>query len=247
MTKKKAAKSETGIVSWEEMMKDEAKEVAKTERPSVTRISLQSGVMTFNDTPVPDNELTCIVADVIHEQVYYDKDYEPGVVNPPACFAYGEVGQDLRAHEAVPERDWEGWGTCNGCIMDAWRKPPGKGKPCGERRKLAILPWLDNVKEYANAEIAILSLPVMSVRNWASYVNGLSANFQRPSWGMLTKILVKPDPKSQFRVHFEPVEPLTDEYIAATHARKDVCRSTLMVPYDLSPQNEEAPADSGKY
>ncbi len=241
------AKSAGAVVSWEEMMKTEAKEVAKTERPSVSRISLQSGVMTLQDQAVPDNELECIVADVIHEQVYYDQPYEPGVINPPACFAFSEVGADIRAHEDVPEKDWDGWPNCASCIMNKWRKPPGKGKPCGERRKLAILPWLDNVEDYLKAEIAVLSLPVMSVKNWSNFVNGLSAQFQRPCWGMLTKISVKPDPKSQFRVHFEPVSPLSDEYIAAVHARKEVCRSTLLVPYDLTPGEKEETEDSGKY
>jgi len=245
MTKKTKSKGE--VVSWEEMMKDEAKDVAKSERPSVTRISLQSGIMTYNDTAVPDNELTCIVADVIHEQVYYDIPWEPGVVNPPARVGYGEPGSAIRAHESVPKKEYENWPDCARCKMNQWRKPPEKGKPCGERRKLAILPWLDNVEEYANAEIAVLSLPVMSVKNWGNYVNGLNAQFQRPCWGMLTKVSVRPDPKSQFRVHFEPVQPLEDEYIGAVHARKEVCRNTLLVPYDLNPGEKEETKESGKY
>jgi hypothetical protein len=244
MAKKKAS-SETGIVSWQDMMATEAKEVAKTERPSVGRISLQSGVMTYEGTPVPDNEMICIVADVIEEQVYYDQPFEPGVVNPPACFAYGEPGSTMAAHEAVPDRDWEKWGACAGCIMNQWRKPPKKGKPCGNRRKLAILPGLDNVEDYKTAEIAVLSLPVMSVKNWGTYVNILSAQHQRPCWGVRTKVSVRPDPKSQFRVHFEFEALLEDDFIAAVHAKRDICRNTLMVPYDLTPKEETA--DSGKY
>ena len=241
---------DTAVVKWEDMMAKEAKDIAKTERPSVGRISLQSGIMTYQDQAVPDNTLECIVAVAIQENILYDTPYRPGVVNPPGCFAFGMPGEELHAHEAVGPRDYGP--DCTTCDKMKWGSgmrdgQPTKGKACGERRKLAILPFLDNVEEYPNAEIAVLSLPVMSVKNWANYVNGLSANYQRPSWGMLTKILVKPDPKSQFRVHFEPVEALADDYIAATHARKEVCRNTLMVPYDLSPKSDEAPADSGKY
>ncbi len=98
MTKKKAS-SETGIVSWQDMMATEAKEVAKTERPSVGRISLQSGIMTYQDQAVPNNEMIAIVADVIHEQVYYDQPYEAGVVNPPACFGYGNPGDKMHECE----------------------------------------------------------------------------------------------------------------------------------------------------
>ena len=251
MTKKKKASSSTGIVSWEDMMKSEAKEVAKVERPSVGRISLQSGVMTYQDVAVENNELICIVADAIHEQVYYDKPFEPGVVNPPACFAYGilEPGAPpLTVHPDVPERDYENWGNCKTCQMNQWRKPPGKGKPCSERRRLAILPWLEDPKEYENAEIAVLSLPVMSVKNWSNYVNTVAATEQRPSWGVLTKVSVRPDAKSQFRVFFDMVSPLSEEYLGAVHPRREMCRNTLLVPFDLSPTEEEQEqTDSGKY
>ncbi len=246
MTKKKAS-SETGIVSWEDMMATEAKDVAKTERPSVTRISLQSGIMTMMDIPVPDNEMTAIVADVIHEQVYYDQKYEAGVVNPPACFGYGDPGDSIKAHESVPDRDWENWGNCDTCIMGQWRKPPGKGKPCGERRKLAILPLSEDAADFDNAEIAVLSLPVMSVKNWSNYVNTVAAQHNRPAWGVATKIMVKPDPKSQFRVYFEFAGLLEDEILGAVHGKKELCRTTLVVPYDLTPTENEAPAESGKY
>jgi hypothetical protein len=201
--------------------------------------------MAYEGTPVPDNEMICIVADVVEEQVYYDQPYEAGVVNPPACFAYGEPGSDLRAHEAVPERDWERWGLCKDCIMNQWRKPPKKGKPCGNRRKLAILPGDVTAEEMSVAEIAVLSLPVMSVKNWGTYVNILSAQHQRPCWGVMTKVMVKPDARSQFRVHFEFVGLLEEDIIGAVHGKRDICRNTLMVPYDLSPKEETE--DSGKY
>lgn len=246
MTKKKAS-SETGIVSWQDMMATEAKEVAKTERPSVARISLQSGIMTYQDQAVPDNEMTGIVADVIHEQVYYDLPYEAGVVNPPACFGYGDPGDAIQAHESVPDRDWKGWGHCATCVMNEWRKPPKKGKPCGERRRLAILPYSEDLEDYENAEIAVLSLPVMSVKNWSNYVNIVAAKLNRPAWGVATKIMVKPDARSQFRVHFELAEPLSDEILAAVHGKKELCRATLVVPYDLSPTEQEETTDSGKY
>lgn len=247
MTKKKASNKETGIVSWQDMMATEAKEIAKTERPSVGRISLQSGIMTYQDQAVPDNEMIAIVGDVIHEQVYYDQPYEAGVVNPPACFGYGEPGDAIKAHESVPERDWEKWGNCNGCIMNEWRKPPKKGKPCGERRRLAILPLSEDVADYEAAEIAVLSLPVMSVKNWSNYVNVIAAAHNRPAWGVATKISVKPDPRSQFRVHFEYAGDLSDEILGAVHGKKELCRATLMVPYDLTPQENETPPESGKY
>ena len=243
-------KEDKAVVSGEDMMATEAKEVAKTERPSVGRISLASGIMTYQDQAVPDNQLDCIVAAVIHEQVYYDKPYVAGVVNPPACFAFAPVGDPAKAHESVPERDYEGWPNCGSCKMNTFGSSTtgsGKGKACGERRKLAILPLLDNPEEYKQAEIAVLSLPVMSVRNWSNYVNLVSAQFQRPSWGIITRVLVKPDPKSQFKVYFEAQATVTDDFLQHVHPRLEMCLNTLNVPYDLTPPTENQAEESDKY
>ncbi len=241
-------KAKTDIVPWEEMMANEAKDVAKTERPSVARISLQSGVMTYQDTAVPDNTLDCIVAATIHEQVYYDKPFQQGIVNPPACFALGAVGSALIAHETVPEREYGR--ECVTCEMNAWGSSTtgsGKGKACGERRKLAILPIFDTPEEYKLAEIAVMSLPVMSVRNWRTYVNQLSAQYQRPAWGMITRIKVVPDAKSQFKVTFEPGSLVAEDFMGVIHDRIEMCVNTLMVPYDMTPTEERETEESKKY
>jgi hypothetical protein len=250
---KKVSKSKEeskAIVSWEDMMKTEAKDVAKTERPSVGRISLQSGIMTYQDQVVPDNTLECIIAAVIHEQVYYDKPYVPGVVNPPGCFAFAPVGDLIKAHPDVGERDYGP--DCITCSRNQWGTATRdgvatRGKACSDRRKLAILPRLESIEDYANAEIAILSIPVMSVKNWANYVNLIAAQQQRPSWGLFTRIIVKPDPKSQFKVYFEIAGILDDEHLAAVHPRIEMCVDTLNVPYDMTPVAEEKEEASGKY
>lgn len=244
------AKKETGIVKWEEMMKTEAKEVAKTERPSVSRISLQSGIMTYQDTALPDNELICVIAAAIHEQVYYDKPFRQGVVNPPGCFAFGMPGDELKAHPDVGERDYGP--DCSTCQMNQWgtAKRDGvatRGKACGERRKLATLPLLEKAEEYARAEIAIISLPVMSVANWKNYVNLLSAQYQRPCWGIITKIKVVPDPKTQFKVTFEDVGIIADDFMGPIHDKIESAMGVLMTPYDMTPVEDPKEEGQTKY
>ena len=99
----------------------------------------------------------------------------------------------------------------------------------------------------AQAEIAVLSLPVMSVRNWSNYVNMISAQFQRPCWGLYTRIIVKPDAKSQFKVHFEMAGVLEKDFLGAVHPRLEMCLNTLNVPYDLTPPAEQKEEAGGKY
>lgn len=242
----------TEVVKWEDMMAAEAKDVAKTERPSVARISLQSGVMSYEGTAVPDNTLECIVAAAIQENVYYDKAFQPGVVNPPRCFAFGNPGEPMRAHESVPEGDWDNWPDCATCAFMQWGSglrdgQPTKGKRCGERRKLAILPRLDSPEDYKTAEIAVLSLPVMSVRNWSNYVNQIAAQLNRPSWGMITRIKVVPDARAQFVVGFEAVCPLAEDFMAPVHGSLEQCLNVLNVPYDMTPPAPKEPEGDKKY
>lgn len=243
-------KDDTAVVKWEEMMAKDAKDVAKTERPSVGRISLQSGIMTYQDQAVPDNTLECIVACAIQENVLYKTAYRPGVVNPPDCFAFGVPGEELHAHEAVGPRDYGP--DCMTCENMKWGSgvrdgQPTKGKRCGERRKLAILPVLPSPEEYAQAEIAVLSVPVMSVSNWGNYVNMIAAQFARPPWGMITRIRVVPDPKSQFKVHFEGATVLGEDFAPAVHARLEMCLEILNVAYDMTPPAEREDEGEKKY
>lgn len=229
----------TEVVNWEEKLAAEAKAVAKSERPSVARIGLKSGIMTYQDQALPGNQLDCIIVAAIHENVYYDKPYDPDVLNPPACYAYSLDGENMVPHEDIEEPQNP---TCRKCWANEFRSARNKkGKACGERRKLAVIPAYKDVADIEKAEIAILSLPVMSVKNWATYVNILSSTptIQRASWGVLTRISVKPDPKSQFKVYFDHTANLNRDFLSAVYAKVPVALNILQTPYDLTPPEEK--------
>lgn len=236
----------TEVVSWEDRLKQEAKDVAKTMRPTVTRIGLKSGIMAIGDMAVPGNSLECIVLASMFENVYYDKPYEADVIHPPACYSYSMSGSDMVPHEDIKEPQNP---TCHGCWASKFKSARNKkGKACGNRHKLALIPSYKDVADVAKAEIATLSLPVMSVPNWAAYVNLLSSREQRASWGMITRVFVKPDLKTQFKVYFEPVAKLTDEFLHEVDKKIASGVDLLQVPYDLTPNDEqkEQPAADAK-
>lgn len=248
MTKKQVAKKQSNEVAetnWEQEMAAEAQAVAKTERPSVNKINFQSGVMTYMDNALPDNELDGIIVAHVNEHVFYKDKWKPNVVTPPACFALGLPGEEMIPHDVVPEPIGQ---TCANCDYFQWGSDleGGRGKACKERRRLAVLPNVDSIDEIAEAEMATMSLPVMSVRNWANYVNKLSATVQRPPWGVLTKIKLVPDSKSQFRVTFDAVEPLASDFLPAVHARIEGATSALLTPYDMVPQEEQEEGEKNK-
>lgn len=256
MPKKQVAKkenTEVQAVDWEAQMAAEANAVAKTERVSANRINFQSGVMTYMDQALPDNELDCIIVASAWENVYYVDRWKAGVVKPPACFALGIPHSDgtpptMIPHEDVPEPQADG---CKSCPKFEWGSDPegGRGKACKEKRRLAVLPAPSSAEDLDGSDMALMTIPVMSVKNWAAYVNQLAATMQRPTWGVLTKVKLVPDAKSQFKVTFEALELLAGDYLPHVHARIDSAVNALMTPYEMSPQEDEEEGEdkSNKY
>src|SRR5690606_13687692 len=95
-------------------------------------------------------------------------------------------------------------------------------------------------KDIYTAEMATASLPVTSVKNWGTYVNILSAtpSIQRAPWGVSTKIMVKPDLKTQFKVSFDFNTNLSDEFLGAVYSKVPIAENLLFTPYDLTPPEE---------
>lgn len=239
----------TEIVNWEEKLAREAKEVAATERPSVSGISLRGGIMMLNDVPVPGNRLNCVVIASAFENAYYSKPYDPNNIVNPDCFALSLDGEGM-APIHVPEPVNP---ICVTCGNMAWgsdkSKPNSKGKACKEKRRLAILP-ASAVKdgEIMKAEMATMTLSVTNVRHWGNYVNQIAAEFGRPPWAMLTEIVVSPHVKNQFEVKYAAMGVVNDQYLGDLEKRAILAREVLMTPYDPpAPQVErQAPEAAGK-
>ena len=124
--------------------------------------------------------------------------------------------------------------------------PNKKGKACKEKRRLACIPFAKDAEVLASSEMAMLGVPVMSVKNWSVYVNAVSAKYQRPPWGMITRIKVVPDPKSQFRITFAEIEPVDSELLNVIGGRIAAAKTMLQTPYELDPQEEEKEDEDDK-
>jgi hypothetical protein len=236
-----AEKQSTEVVNWEEKLAQEARDVAKTERPSINKINFQSGVMTYMDNAVPDNKLDCIIVASAWEHVFYDTPWEPGVVHPPACFALGVPQGDeppiMQAHESVPSSPGP---ICSSCEMFKFGSDlkGGRGKACSERRRLAAIPNVTDPDMIEKAEMAVMSIPVMSVKNWANYINTVAVQHSRPAWGMLTRVSLVPDKKSQFKVTFEAVDKLDNSFLGAVSAKIPMATQALLTPYEVQRKKE---------
>lgn len=235
-----------------------AKDAAAKERPSVGRISLKSGVMSYEGNPVAGNKMEVVIVGGAYRNVFYAGRYDPNNIVNPNCFALGEEQDEMEAHENVddefvpkddPEkpRDEMRPRACNGCSMNAWGSSltGGRGKACKETRRLMLLPAtdLEDVEGVMKSEMAILDVPVTSVRNYANLVNS-AATMGFPTWAVVTMIEVVPDAKTQFQVKFTPLRPAGgEETIRSLMKRRDEAMRLALVPYDGS--GGEADPDAG--
>lgn len=229
MTKKEAEviaadEQTTAIVNWEEKLGKYAEAVTAEESVQGTWMSVKAGRLSIDKTPVAGNVLDCVVIAYAHENAYYEGKFDPNNPKPPVCYAINPEEENLMPHEKAEDAQAEG---CADCPKNQWGSGEGgKGKACKNIRRLALLP-LDAAQDptkTATADVVYLKLPVMSVRNWAKYVNDCAAETKRPPFAVVTQIGTEPDTKAQFKVTFKLGFKVTDpavlEQLVARHERE---------------------------
>jgi hypothetical protein len=238
----------TAVVNWADEMAKYAVAVAKQESPSSSYISLRSGVLSYQGQPVPNNKLSVVILDYAFENTLYEGKYDPNNVRSPICFAIGMPDQDnLAPHELSEKPQHE---DCDGCPNMKWGSDPngGRGKACQERRRLIMIPATaaESADGILAAEVAVMKLPVTSVKGWGQYVNTIATLNRRPPFALITQIGTVPNAKSQFNVTFTAQGALPDGVMTAIMQKREAVRSTLLKGYDPSTEEAPAAADNGK-
>lgn len=197
--------------------------------------STRAGVLQFDDTPLPGNQMCVIVAAWCLENVFYDGPYDPDNRTPPTCFAFckNPDEKDDMAPDADQLKDdafEQQASSCAECPQNEWGSAAqGRGKACSNRRRLALLPAgtykplgrnggfelevIDDEEHFRTAEAGFLKIPVMSGKGFDAYVRDVAEQFKRPLFAVYTRVYLTPDPKSQFKVNFELIEPVTDNAV----------------------------------
>jgi len=230
---------------WDEELAKSAKEVSSLERPALSQISLRAGMMTYMKQPVPGNKLDVVVLAAVFENKYFTGSFNPDKYEAPVCYALSETGESMSPHEDSTEKQSDVCATCPKSKWGSASVPGGrqsKGKACKEARRLALVP-ADVVRSgnIATAELAVLSVPSTSLKNWANYVNAIASEYSRPPWGVLTEISVVPDAKTMFQVKFQMKGLVEDEYLGPVHKRILPATNVLLTPYDDSGVVAQAP------
>lgn len=251
-----AAKSKTTAVANydEELAKLAGQAAALTDTGGGGKFfSTSAGMLQFDGTPLPGNQMCVIVAAWCRENIYYEGAYDPDNRASPTCFAFGKDNEDvddMAPHAEVDkheefERQHD---QCDGCPKNEWGSAErGKGKACQNRRRLACLTagvykplgrgggheleLYDDVEHFASTEEAYLKLPVMSGKGFDAYVREIAEQFQKPLFAVYTRVYLMPDPKSQWKVHFELIEPVEPELIPTLLDRYRKLNEGIAFPY----------------
>lgn len=224
---------------WDEILAKHATAAAALETPTTQNISVRGGYMTLNGVAVPNSELDCVIIASIFENQYYDpeKPFDPDNLQNPICFSMSLIGEDMVPDAksiAVQHAD------CTTCDQMKWKSDPirKKGKACKEKRKLAILPASQmKAGGIKKAELAILAIPVTSVKNWSNYVNQLRDEHQRPPFAMLTTIRSRPHPRYQLEVTFELKGFVEEQFLGEVLDRIAPAQALMMTPYEGQPED----------
>lgn len=244
MAKRTASKqTTTALQVYDEELAKIAAQASKTEDSAAggSFFSVRGGVLTFDNTPMPNNCIGVIILHSILENVYYPGKFDPEAPQAPSCFAFGTENADLSPHELATDPQNK---TCAGCPNNEWGTADvGRGKACRNTRRLALIPAgqfdkagreftpFDDPEHFRTAQIAFLKLPVTSVKGYATFVKQLAGTLKRPPCGVFTKITVVPDAKTQFKVLFEPQGLVTNDLLSVVMKRFEEAKAIIDFPY----------------
>lgn len=235
--------------SFMEELAASAKQAAATERPDVAKLSLRAGILSYNGEQVKGNKLPCVIVAMTYENVHYVDKFDADNPKSPKCFSISLTDAGMTPHSVVPE-EFKQNGDCATCWASQWGSDPkgGKGKACSQKRRLVLLPLdaLESPEAVKKAEVAVVTVPVMSVKNYSKYVNGLAAQENLPPWAVVTELTTQPNVKSQFTLEFNAVKPIRDvAVLKAIQARKGEFELLASIPFEPYVVPAEAPAEEG--
>jgi len=240
------------IVAFEQELAALAAQSIQAEKSSagVSFITTSGGVMKYKDNPIAGNSLEVVVLTSPVERLYYTSRYDPTNNAPPTCYALGSTLTGLKPSHLsdTPQAEF-----CETCPKNQWGSATngGKGKACSEKRRLFLMTSdsIDSVDNVSLGEVAALRIPVTSVKGFSTYVQTVASTVKRPLAGVVTKVALLPDPKTQFKIQFSFVKTIESiDVVKALIARGEREMTNAINTLDTEELAETTePATSAKY
>ena len=256
----------TAVTTWDEELAKQAEIAAGMEANTGAGqfFSVKGGILSWQDSPIPGNTMGVIILDSILENIYYEGRYDPSVPQSPTCFAFGREEKTMAPHKIIVEVGSQQHDQCAGCPMNEFGSANiGKGKACRNTRRLGMVSagtfgkdgkfnLTEDMEYYETTAVGFMKLPVTSVKGYASFVKQVAGALRRPPFGIVTKVSVVPDATSQFKVVFEPIMSLPNEFMSVIMRRHEEVKSVIDFPYqpneeDAQPKKQPTKKNSRKY
>jgi len=262
MARAPKATTSNALVPWDEQLARDAEIAAAAEANTGSGgqfFSCKGGILAFNDSPLPGNQMAVVILDSVFENVFYEGEYDPSTPAPPTCFAFSHEEASLAPHKSVIDHGQDQHASCQGCPMNQWgTADKGRGKACRNTRRIGMIPAgefdtktgnfsaFTESEHFEKATVGFMKLPVTSVAGYATFVKQVAGALKRPPYGIFTRVRVVPDPKSQFKVIFEALSKAPDSIMQALVARREEVMATIESPYNLDIEQQQASAATGR-
>ena len=148
-------------------------------------------------------------------------------------------GENMAPLATAPRKQNE---QCDGCPQNAWGSADiGRGKMCAEQYRIAVLAVDHTRKEtYANCDMATITVPPTSKKNFGQYVHALDEQTGRPPLAFLTEMSFDDEFDHEVLL-FEVNKPFKDaKTLSAILGRVAEAREMLMAPPDFSGNVKES-------
>jgi hypothetical protein len=154
------------------------------------------------DGPRNSIEVVILKANPQLSKIWYEHGYVEGSTEAPDCASANGLVPD----QGVPKKQND---VCLTCPKNAWGSDPrgGKGKACGDSRRLAVVPLADLKNESLGGPL-LLRCPAASLQDLATFSQQMaSQGYPYNSIG----IRISFDPKESFpKFQFQAIRPLND-------------------------------------
>jgi len=205
-------------------------DTARLNKPIGNTIGIRNSKFSYKGDVI-GRGMVSIIVDFVHAQTWYVNAFDPDNPEPPSCHALSVSGDEMQPFADSPLKQSE-W--CDGCPLDAWESADvGRGKACGQQYKLAVLAAGPG-ETLDNAELAILTVPPTSLKNFDAYVKHLKKAHKRPPHGVLTRFSFDQDAEHPVLIFEDEQKIKTIEDAQSINGRRDEARTLLMTPPDFT-------------
>lgn len=223
---------------WEKDLEKEASEDSAREKSGTgglgNRLSIRNRRFTFGGENL-GRTIKGVIVDFIYLRTFYGKKFDEDEPNIPRCFALSTDGEDVEPHENVDKPINP---QCEDCPKNEWGSGKGRAKACQDRRRMGLI-HEDDLDDVENATIAILEIPVTSLKNWSKFVKECKDKLQRPVYGVLCELGFDED-ESYPVVTFTVDSKIKDkETVDAIKELREPLRDQLLTPYEESSNDDD--------